>query len=324
MIDLKWLANAFVFALITLSAIVYAGEYPERPVKIVVPYSPGGPADLFARVVANKLTTTFGKNFFLENRPGAGLVIGAQYVANSTPDGYTLLLAASSMLVPTAARGRTPNDNLTDFFCVSLIGNLPMVLIVNVSIPVRNVKELIDYTKKRPNEINYASSGNGSLTHIAGALFDFHAGLKMVHVPYRGINEALTDLIANQIQLSFAGAPIALPNAKSGKVRALAVTSANRSLSAPELPTIAESGMTGYDVTPWYGIVAPVATPIDIINTLHREIVHSMQGADIKERWTQWSGDPVYSKTPAEFSALMKSETEKWAKLLKQTGLKLE
>ena len=315
---------------LTVCAVIFAAvpaaraDYPDHPVKVVVPYSPGGPADLFGRYVAGKLTASLEQTFVVENKPGAGLVIGAQYAASSAPDGYTLFLAASSMLVPTSSRVRTPADNLKDFACISLVGSLPLVLIANPSLPVRNVRELIEYVRKRPNEVNYGSSGNGSLTHFAGELFAQMTAVKMVHVPYRGINEALTDLMGSRVQLSFAGAPIALPHAKTGNVRALAVTSMARTSSAPELPTIAESGLPGYDVTPWYGLVAPVATPAPVIKKLHQDIVRIMQLADVKKRWIAWGADPTYSKSPEEFAALMRSEAAKWAKLVGQGTIKLE
>jgi tripartite-type tricarboxylate transporter receptor subunit TctC len=299
-------------------------EYPDHPVKVVVPYSAGGPADLLGRYVAAKLSASLGQTFVVENKPGAGLVIGADYVAKSVPDGYTLLVAASSMLINSGSRGRTPADNLKDFSCISLVGSFPLVLIANPALPAQNVRELIEYVRKRPGEVNFGSSGNGSLTHLAGELFDHMAGVKMVHVPYRGINEAMTDLMANRVQLSFAGAPIALPHAKTGKVRPLAVTSLVRTSSAAELPTVAEDGLPGYEVTPWYGFVAPAGTPTPIVRKLHQEIARIMQGADVKERWMLWGADPTNSKTPEEFSALMRSETAKWAKLIMEGGIKLE
>ena len=316
-------------ALLVCAAAILAiasalAEYQERPVRVVVPYSPGGPADLLARYVGEKLAATLGQPFVIEHKPGAGLVIGAQYAAKATPDGHTLLLAASSMLVPTPSRGRTPADNLKDFACISLIGTLPLVLIANPSVQATNVRGLIDVARKRPHELNYGSSGNGSLTHLAAELFDMMAATKMTHVPYRGINEAMTDLMANRVQLSFAGAPIALPLAKGGKVRALAVTSAVRTPSAPELPTIAEEGVPGYDVTPWYGYVVPAATPQPVIGKLHGAIVSVMQRADVKERWLAWGADPMYSKSPQQFAALMRSEAAKWSKLVSQGRIKLE
>jgi tripartite-type tricarboxylate transporter receptor subunit TctC len=312
-----------VAAILGFAALARA-EYPDHPVKVVVPYSAGGPADLLGRYVAAKLSASLGQTFVVENKPGAGLVIGADYVAKSAPDGYTLLVAASSMLINSGSRGRTPADNLKDFSCISLVGSFPLVLIANPALPAQNVRELIEYVRKRPGEVNFGSSGNGSLTHLAGELFDHMAEVRMVHVPYRGINEAMTDLMANRVQLSFAGAPIALPHAKTGKVRPLAVTSLVRTSSAAELPTVAEDGLPGYEVTPWYGFVAPAGTPTPIVRKLHQEIARIMQGADVKERWMLWGADSTYSKTPEEFSALMRSETAKWAKLIKEGGIKLE
>ena len=311
-------------AVILLGVTAARAAYPERPVRVVIPYSSGGPADLLGRYVAGKLAASLGQPFVSDNRPGAGLVVGAQYAANSTPDGYTLFLAASSMLVPTGSRARTPADNLKDFACISLVATLPLVVIANPSLPVQNGRDLTDYVRKRPNELHYGPSGIGSLTHLAGELFDQMAGTRMVHVPYRGINEALTDLMGNRVQLSFAGAPIALPLAKGGKVRALAVTSSARTASAPELQTIAESGLPGYSVTPWYGLVAPAATPAPVIKKLHQDVVRVLQQADLKERWLALGADPTYSKSPEEFAGLMRSETAKWAKLVGQGRIKLE
>jgi tripartite-type tricarboxylate transporter receptor subunit TctC len=313
-----------ILAVCALAAGAAHADYPDRPVKIVVPYSPGGPADLLGRYVAQKLSASLGQPFVVENKAGAGLVIGAEYVAKSAPDGYTLFVAASSMLIDSGSRQRTPADNLKDFAPISLVGSFPLVLVANPSLPVHNVRETIDYVKKRPGDVYYGSSGNGSLTHLAGELFGEMTGLKMVHVPYRGINEALTDILANRVQFAFAGAPIALPQAKAGKVRALAVTSSTRTASAPELPTIAEDGLPGYDVTPWYGIVAPAATPAPVIDKLHREIAKIMQDADVKERWTAWGADPTYSKSPQDFSALMRAEAAKWTKLVGEGKIKLE
>lgn len=290
-------------------------EYPDHTVKIIVPYSPGGPADLLTRYVAARLATETKQSFIIENKPGAGLVIGAEAAAKSPADGYTLFLAASSMLMDSGPRGRKPEDNLRDFAPISLIGSLPLVLVTNPAFPVQNVGQLVDYARKHPGEVNYGSSGNGSLTQLAGELFNGMAGVKLVHVPYRGINEAIADLIAGRVQVSFAGAPIALPHAKSGKVRAIAVTSIKRSSSAPELPTISEAGLAGYDVTPWYGLVAPVGTPASIIRKLHAEVEKILQEPDVKERWLKWGAEPSYSGSPEEFETLMRSETAKWARL---------
>ncbi|MBN9427396.1 MAG: tripartite tricarboxylate transporter substrate binding protein [Burkholderiales bacterium] len=316
-------AAAALFSAVAYSSAARA-DYPERAVKVIVPYSPGGPADLLARYVAQKLATSLGQSFVIENKPGAGLVIGADLAANSPPDGYTLFVGASSMLMDSGARGRKPEDNLRDFAPISLIASLPLVVVTSQALPVKNVRELIDYARKHPNDVNFGSSGNGSLTHLAGEVFNYMADVKMVHVPYRGINEAMNDLIGNRVQVSFAGAPIALPHAKTGKVRALAVTGATRASSAPELPTVAEAALPGYDVNPWYGFLAPAATPPAVLNKLHAEIARIMQGADVKERWLGWGAEPAFSKQPAEFGALMRAETDKWARLRREGRIKLD
>ena len=315
----------WALAVVSLSKPASA-QYPDRPVKIIVPYSAGGPADLLARVVAQKLSTSLGQSFLIENKPGAGLVVGAEAAAKSAPDGYTLFVAASSMLMDagTNARGRSPEDNLRDFAPISLIGSLPLVVITNVSMPVQSARDLLDYARKRPGEVNFGSSGAGSLTALAGELFNTMGGVTMQHIPYRGINEAITDLIGGRVQVAFAGAPIALPNVKAGKVRAIAVTSLTRMSSASELPTLAETGLAGYDINPWYGLVAPTGTPAPILNKLHAEINRILAQAEVKERWSQWGAESTGSKSPAEFSNLMRNETNRWAKMRAEGKVKMD
>ncbi len=298
-------------------------QFPERAVKMVVPYTPGGPADLLGRFVGQKLGQGWQQPVVVENKPGAGLSVGAEFVARSAPDGYTMLIGASSMLVDTGAGGRSPAENLKDFASVSLVGSFPLVLVASNALPMRNVRELIEYAKAHPGELNFGSSGNGSLTHLAGALFVQMTGAQMVHVPYKGINEALIDLSAGRVQLSFAGAPIGLPLVKAGKMRALGVTSAKRTGLASDLPTVAEGGLPGYDVTPWYGVLSPGGTPPAIVTRLHRDIVKVMESAEVREMWKSWGADATYSKAPEEFSALMRAEATKWDRLVKQGGVKL-
>jgi tripartite-type tricarboxylate transporter receptor subunit TctC len=297
--------------------------YPDRQVKLVVPYTAGGPADIIARLLAQRLTMKFGKPVFIENHPGAGLAAGADYAARSRPDGYTLFVGAASMLIASTP-GRTPEQNLRDFTPISQTGTFPEVLLVNKDLPPKTTKELIDYAKAHPGQVNYGSSGIGSLTHMAGALFAHSAGIDMVHVPYRGINEALTDLIAGRVQAAFPGAPIGLPLARDGQVRALAVTGAERSSSDPDLPTVAESALPGYDVSPWYGVLAPASAPSDVIDLWHAQIADAMQAPDLKQRLLSLGADPVYSKTPADFETLMRAETEKWAKLVQDAHIQLQ
>ncbi len=298
-------------------------QYPDHVVKVVVPYTPGGPADLLGRYVSQKLAQSWQQPVIVENKPGAGLSIGAEFVARSAPDGYTMLIGASSMLVDTGAGGRSPADNLKEFAPVSLVGSFPLVLVASNSLPMRNVREVVDYAKAHPDELNFGSSGNGSLTHLAGALFVQLTGANLVHVPYKGINEALVDLTAGRVQLSFAGPPIALPLVKAGKMRGLAMTSVKRSGLAPDLPTVAEGGFPSYDVTPWYGVLAPAATSAAIVTRLHRDIVKVMETSDVRETWKSWGADPTYSKAPEEFAALMRAEAAKWERLIKAGGVKL-
>ncbi len=311
---------------LTLTAPLCAlgqSTYPDRAIRLVIPYTPGGPADLLGRFVATKLAGPLGQAVVIDNKPGASLTIGANLVAKSPSDGYTFLLAASSMLIASGQGSRSPEDNLRDFAPVSLVGSFPLVLLTSPELPVASSRELAAYIANRPGAVNYGTSGNGSLTHLAAALFNQMAGLQSVHVPYRGINEALNDLTAGRVHFVFAGAPIALPRAASGKVKAIGVTSLERTASAPELPSVAEGGLRGYEVTPWYGFVAPAGTSEAIIARVHREIVQIMRSDEVLERWKTWGADPTYSKTPAEFAQLMRAEADKWARLI-ATGIKME
>ncbi len=319
--SLRLLLTGFVLVLLGQSGLARA-DYPDKPVKLIVPYSPGGPADLFGRFVAQKMSVAWGQQVIIENKPGAGLNVGANLVARAAPDGYTLLLGAASMFVDTGS-GRSPAENLKELIPVSLVGSLPLVLVASNLLPARSVRDVIALAKAKPGTLNFGSSGNGSLTHMAGALFVTLTSTDLVHVPYRGINEALIDVAAGRVQLSFAGAPIALPLVKSGTLRALAVTGSQRSVVAPELPTIAESGLPGYDVTPWYGVMAPAGTPSAVIARLHREIVEVMKSAEVQEKWKGWGADNNYSKTPEEFGAVMKVEAAKWDRVIKEGRIKL-
>jgi tripartite-type tricarboxylate transporter receptor subunit TctC len=220
------------------------------------------------------------------------------------------------MLIASGHSGRTPEDNLRDFSAISLVGGFPLVLVTAPDLPVSNSRELAAYIAARPGAVNFGTSGNGSLTHLAAALFTQMARVDAVNVPYRGINEALNDLSAGRVQFVFAGAPIALPRASSGKVKAIGVTSLSRTSSAPDLLTVAEGGLAGYEVTPWYGFVAPAGTPATVIDRLHREIVRVMVSDEVRERWKTWGADPTFSQTPADFAQLMKDETAKWARLI--------
>ena len=316
---------ALALALLGLSGWGSAlAAYPDRPVRIVVPYTAGGPADLLARYIAGRLTQSTGQSFVVENKPGAGLVIGADAVAKADADGYTLLVNASSMLIPGQGTSRSPEDNLRDFAPVTLIGTLPMVLLVSPDLHVDNLAQLRAYALQRPGEVNYGSSGSGSLTHLSGALLASMMGLDLVHVPYKGIAPALTDLAASRVQLVFAGAPIAVPFVRDGRFVALGLTGTRPLPSLPGVQPLADLGLAGYDVPSWYGIVAPVGTPADVLGILHREIAAVLRTEDARKQWTQWGAEPTASESPAQFSDLMRAEVRKWADLVGSGKLKLQ
>ena len=298
--------------------------YPDRPVRIVVPYTAGGPADLLARYIAGRLTQSTGQSFVVENRPGAGLVIGADAVAKADADGYTLLVNASSMLIPGQGTSRSPEDNLRDFAPVTLIGTLPMVLLVSPDLHIHSLAQLGAYASQRPGQVNYGSSGSGSLTHLSGALLASMMGLDLVHVPYKGISPALTDLAAGRVQLVFAGAPIAVPFVRDRRFVALGLTGTRPLPTLPGVQPLADLGLAGYDVPSWYGIVAPVGTPADIQGYLHQAIVAVLGTEKARRQWTQWGAEPTVSESPADFADLMRGDVRKWADLVGTGKLKLQ
>ena len=301
--------------------LLSAAEYPTRPVKIIVPLTAGGPGDVVTRAVAQRLSAAFGKPFYVENMGGANMNIGGDYVARAEPDGHTLMMMSTPMLISPALYPKMAYHPVRDFAPISMIASFPLILIANKSMPFKTVGELIAYAKQHPNELNYGSSGTGSSTHLAGELFASMSDIKLVHVPYRGINEAVMDLIGGQVQLSFAGAPIAIPNADQGKVVALASTSPLRSPRLPQIPTIAEGGLPGYDVTPWYGIVAPAKAPPEVIQRLHDEIVKIMRTDAIREQWASLGADPSSSASTEAFGKLMQKELEMWDRIVKDAKI---
>jgi tripartite-type tricarboxylate transporter receptor subunit TctC len=317
---IKKLSAVALVAAVSLAPFAVQAAYPDHPIKIIVPYTAGGPADILARYFAQ--FNTIGQSVTIEYKPGAGLAVGAAYVAASKPDGYTLLVNAGSMYI-NSVPSRTPEQNLKEFAPISEISQFPIVVVVNNDLPIHNIPDLVAYAKA--HAISFGSSGIGSETQLAGELLNQMAGIKIQHVPYRGIAEALTDVMAGRMQVSFPGAPVALPLAKNGQVRALAVTSSKRAAIAPDLPTVAESGnLPGYDVAPWYGILAPAGTPREVIDKWHADIVRLMQTDELKKRWLTIGADAIYSKTPEDFGEMMKEETDRWAKLVKDANLKLQ
>ena len=320
-------AAASLSAALALSAphaAAAAEPYPARPVRFVVAFPPGGGTDIIARSIAQKLGERLGQQVLVDNRPGAGGNIGTDLVAKSSPDGYTLLMGSAGPLAINASLfARMPFDPIKDLAPVTLAASTPNVLVVHPSLPAATVRELIALAKARPGEINFASSGHGTPAHLAGELFNSMAGVKLIHVPYKGAAPALADLLGGQVQLMFSTMPPALPHVKDGKLRALAVTSLKRSPAAPDLPTVDEIALPGFEANTWHGVVVPAGTPGAIVARLNREIVAILHLPDVVERLSG-QGAEALGSTPEEFAAYIKSESVKWAKVVRDSGAKAE
>lgn len=301
-----------------------AQHFPNRPLRMIVGFSPGGPNDIVARVVAQKLGESLGQQVVVDNRPGAAGNIGTELVAKAAPDGYTLLMGSTGpQAVNPAVYAKLPFDVLRDLAPVTLVARLPNVLIVNPNVPAQDVAELIALAKRRPGKLNYGSSGTGTTLHLSAELFTSLAGIKMVHVPYKGTAPAVADVVAGQIDLAFAAAPSVLPLVHAGKLRMLAVTSGARSPVLPDVPTIAESGLSGYDVTPWFGVFATAGTPKSVIQKLNGEIRKIVASAEVRVTLEKQGAEPV-SDNPEEFAVLLKAEIEKWSTVVKRAGIALQ
>jgi len=318
------LSLAATLAILAPHAARAADAYPAKPVRFVVAFPPGGGTDIIARSIAQKLAERIAQQVVVDNRPGAGGNIGTDIVAKSAPDGYTMLMGSAGPLAINASLfGKMPFDPIKDLAPVTLAASTPNVLVVHPSLKAATVEELIALAKARPGEINFASSGHGTPAHLAGELFDSMAGVKMVHVPYKGAAPALADLLGGQVQLMFSTMPPALPHVKDGKLRALAVTSAKRSPAAPDLPTLDEIALPGFEANTWHGVVVPAGTPRAIIARLNREIVAILHLPDVVERFSS-QGAEALGSTPEEFAAYIRSETLKWAKVVRDSGAKAE
>jgi len=309
---LAWLPNAG------------AQEYPTKPIRLVITYPPGGNTDLVGRALALKLGEFMGQQVVVDNRGGAGGVLGSMITAQSAPDGYTIMLGTSAGMVinPLLSRKLT-YDPVRDFAPVSMVVIVPQLLVINPQLPVKNVRELIAFAKAKPGYLNAGSSGVGTPNHFGTELLKWLAGVDIVHVPYKGGAPALTDLLGGQIQMAFSSVPAVLPHIKAGRLVALGVGSAKRSPALPNIPTIAEAGVPGYEYTTWYGIFAPAKTPRTLIARLNTEIVKAMETPDIKDRFTALGGDPDPG-TPEELRAYMANESAKWAKIIKAANIRVE
>ena len=320
---LQWLASALsLLAVSTLS--VQAQTYPSRALKLVVPFAAGGSTDAIARLLADKMAAGLGQPIVVENRPGAAGAIATEQVVKSSPDGYTILLATTSThaLLP-LANPRVTFDPATSLASIGMVARAPNVLVVSPSLPVRTVQDLIALGRTQPKSLSFASSGNGAITHLVAESFNSTAGIQAVHVPYKTGVQALADIASGQVQFQFDSIVWTLPQSRAGKVRALAVTGSRRSPLAPELPTVAEAGLPGFEGVTWFGLVAPAATPSDILARLHSELQRALQGRDIQEKFAAQGAEPAPG-TPEEMSRQMREDREKWAKVIQQAGVKFE
>ena len=313
------------FAVLSISTTCAAAQidFPNRPVRVIVPQPPGASTDLTARLVAQKLADALGQPVIVDNRPGAGSIIGTDLVAKATPDGYTLLVVASSITINPSLHPNLAFNPLRDLAPITQLSAFPNMLTVHPSLPVKTVADLIAVAKAQPGKLNYGSSGTGTGTHLSAELFKYMTGVSMVHIPFKGGGQAVTALIGGQVQLNFATIPSVLPHVRSGKLRAVAVTTVKRSAAVPDIPTIAESGLPGYDHGPWNGLLAPAKTPAAIIARLNTEAAKAMQSAEMKTVLNTEGAEPV-GNSPQAFGAILREETAKWAQVIKAAGIKAD
>ena len=296
-----------------------AETYPNRPVKIIVPFAPGGFTDVVARILQTQLAAALGQPVVIENKPGAGSTIGTGEVARAKPDGYTLAMVSTTHTITPSIYKKMPYDAIADFTPVMKLAEGPYVLVVNPSLPARSVRELVALAKAEPGRIDYASSGNGSSQHLVGALFAQMAGVKLNHVPYKGSGQAMQDLVGGQVKVSFVGGPNAVPYLANGRLRALGVTTRKRSADLPDIPSIDEAGIPGFDATLWLGLLAPPGTPVEIVSTLREAVTRALSTPEAR-KLVNSAGVDVALSSPEEFAALLKSEVERWGKVVKATG----
>jgi tripartite-type tricarboxylate transporter receptor subunit TctC len=302
----------------------FAQTYPARPVRLIIPFSAGGAADVPGRILADRLTHALGQQIVIENRPGAGSTIGAEAAAKAPADGYTLFMISNTHFVSAALYKKLAYDPLNDYTPITQITSAPNILVVHPSLPANTVKELVALARSRPGEINYASSGNGSTQHLTGALFCKMAGINMTHIPYRGSGPVTADLIAGQVQVGFPGIAGMLPHIKSGRLRPLGVTGKKRSPELPQVPTIAEAGIKGYEMVAWFGIAAPKGLARDVQSRIHSELVKVLRSADMQKSLRVVGQEVAYQEKSEQFFEFLKNEAQKWARVVQESGAKVE
>jgi len=320
--------NQYVVGAMLLAAFLaepaFAQVYPSKPIRLIVPFAAGGGNDNMARLVGKRLADSLGQPVLVDNRPGAGGVVGAELAAKSAPDGYTLFLGGvGSHAINPNLHEKLPYDPIRDFAPVALLAQAPLILVVHPSVPVGNIAEFVAYARAHPGRLNFASNGNGSSSQLAAVMFDSMAGVDMVHVPYKGLAPALSDLLAGEVQLMFSSVVAILPHIKAGKLRALAVTGGKRLASMPELPTIAESGLPGYEASSWYGILAPAGTPRDIVVRLNAELAKALEQPEVRSSLLAEGAEPA-GGSPERFAAHILTEKERLGKLIRDAHIRLE
>ena len=312
-----WLVAAFC-------APLHAQVYPAKPVRFVVPVAPGGATDILTRTLAQRLTSMWGQQVLVDNRPGGGSNVGFEVAAQAPADGYTLLMAQPAFTVNVSLYKKLAYDPLRDFSAITLAATGANVLVIHPSVPARTLKDFIALAKAKPGHLNYASSGNGTTPHLSGELFKAMAGVNITHIPYKGAGASVTDLLGGHVDLAFLSLSSVVPQLKAKRLRALGITSANRSALMPELPTFAEAGLPGYEVTGWYGVVAPAGTPREIINRLHGDITQALTRPEVVQTLGSFGLEPAPANTPETFTAFLRTEISKWAKVVKASGAKAD
>jgi len=298
-----------------------AQNYPTRPIRVLVPSTPGGSVDTLARTIAPRLSEKWGQQVVVDNRAGAGGAIAGEMTAKAPPDGYTLMMGTIAATATNVSLQKTNYDPIRDFAPITLVATQNLMLVIHPSVPARTVKELVAIAKAKPGQLSFASAGNGTGGHLSGELFKLLAGIDLLHIPYKGVAPALVDVVAGQVSMTFASLISGAPHYRSGRLRALAVTGAKRSVALPELATMQEAGVKGYESATWYGMLAPAGTPAEIVNKLNTEIVAILKQPDIYERLSQEGAEPV-GNTPQQFAAHIRSEIEKWRKVIRAAGIK--
>jgi tripartite-type tricarboxylate transporter receptor subunit TctC len=322
--NMKKLFSGCCVLLLAAAIPAIAQTYPAKPIRIIVHFPPGGPTDLVARAVGQKLNEAWGQQVIIDNRPGAGGILGVDLVVRAAPDGYTLLLGTGGSMAITPALGtKAPYNVFSDLAPVSLVVINPQLLVLHPSLPANSVRELVRFAKSKPGQINYASVGPGSPQHLGMEMLKSMAGVDMLHIPYKGTAPAITDVLAGQVSLMFNSMPSVLPHVKNRKLKGIAVSSARRSAAAPEIPTVSEAGLPGFEYVTWYGLYAPAATPRDIVAKLNAEVVKMLAAPELSQRFASQGAEPA-SSTPEQLAKHMRDEYENWKKVIKSANIKLD